>query len=137
MRIWLRCCAAVLVLVLLFGVLGACSTPQNDEEPGEQGYRKRILLVGDFHYIKDWYGIDMDERMTRMVENINEEHAKDPLEMIIFMGDYSLDYWKYDNTEPYVTYINSGVSHTRLFMEKYKDMLPDVPIFWLAGNHEQ
>ena len=136
MRLHVRVCAMILVIVMLFGALASCGAPKKDDGDGE-GYRKRILLVSDFHYVKDWYGVDMDERMTRMINHINEEHEKDPLEMIIFMGDYSLGHWKYDTKEPYVTLINSGVSHTRLFMEKYKDMLPDVPMFWLAGNHEQ
>ena len=111
-------------------------TDSSDATDGEQGYRERILLVTDFHYCKNYYGVSMDDRMNRMVKHINAEHEKDPLSMIIFMGDYSLDHWGYDKTPP-VTYINTGVSHTQLFMEKYKSKLPDVPMFWLAGNHEQ
>ena len=111
---------------------------ESESDPTEDAeYRERILLVTDFHYVKDWYGVDDDERMARMVEHINDEHKKDPLTMIIFMGDYSLDHWAWDNKNNPVTYLNTGKIHTQIFMDKYKSQLPDVPMFWLAGNHEQ
>ena len=111
--------------------------PDAPTDPSE--YRERILLVTDFHYVstKNWYETDPDERMRLMIEDINEEYKKDPFCMIVFMGDYSLDHWAWDRSKPYCTYLNTGVSHTELFMKKYKSQLPDVPMFWLAGNHEQ
>ena len=109
---------------------------ESTETPEVKDYRERILLVTDFHYAKDWYGVDKDTRMKRMVDHINMEHETDPLTMIIFMGDYSLDHWAWDRA-PWYTYLNTGVSMTQQFIEKYRDSLPDVPMFWLAGNHEQ
>ena len=109
-----------------------------EEDPIVEGeFRERILLVTDFHYIKDWYGVSDENRMELMVAHINAEHKKDPVSMIVFMGDYSLDHWKWDTKTPKVTYLNTGVSHTELFMKQYKSKLPDVPMFWIAGNHEQ
>ena len=98
-------------------------------------YRKRLLVVTDFHNCHfDWRGIKTDVRMRNMVEDICEEHEKDPLEMIIFLGDYSLDHWKWQIKG---SYLAQGVSNTQNFMDKYKPDLPNVPMFWLAGNHEQ
>jgi hypothetical protein len=108
-----------------------------EETDSKDEFRERILLVTDFHYIKDWYGVSDETRMELMIAHINAEHKKDPVSMIVFMGDYSLDHWKWDSKKPYVTFLNTGVSHTQKFMNKYRDMLPDVPMFWLAGNHEQ
>ena len=112
------------------------SESEPEPEPDKE-FRERILLVTDFHYVKDWYGVSDETRMELMVAHINAEHKKDPVSMIVFMGDYSLDHWKWDSKKPYVTFLNTGVSHTQKFMDQYKDMLPDVPMFWIAGNHEQ
>ena len=98
-------------------------------------YRKRILLVTDFHNCHfDWYGVETDTRMKKMVKDINEEYEKDPFEMILFLGDYSLDHWQWQIKG---SYLAQGRSYTKEFMENYKAGLPNVPMFWLAGNHEQ
>ena len=161
---YLRLTSLSLAVIFLLGAFGACGTADpSDGEGSESGLeegtesmsesvslkedtesetaadtepKERILLVTDFHYSRDYYGVSDDTRMELMVAHINAEHEKKPVSMIIFMGDYSLDHWEWDK-EPYYTYLNTGVSHTELFMKNYRDKLPDVPMFWLAGNHEQ
>ena len=97
--------------------------------------RKRILIVSDTHNCHlDWYGVPTDERMKRMVRDINAEYRKDPFEMILFLGDYSLDHWKWNIKG---SWLAQGRSYTAEFIEKYLRDLPPVPYYMIAGNHEQ
>ena len=58
--------------------------------------KKRVLLVSDTHNCHiDWYGVSTKERMDRLMRHIQEEYQKDPFEMILFLGDYSLDHWRW------------------------------------------
>ena len=99
----------------------------------------RVLLITDFHYQSEaqgvYLGVDKDVRMKSMVDNINAEHAKDPLEAIIFVGDYSLDHWQHGVKG---TWLTKNTSYTKMFMDKYRASLPvGVPTYFTAGNHEQ
>ena len=96
--------------------------------------RKRILLASDIHNCHlEWYGISNEERMERFVRHMNEEYIRDPYDIILFLGDYSLDHWKWNIQG---CYIKEGVSRTNEFVEKYCTRLP-TPFRMIAGNHEQ
>lgn len=96
--------------------------------------RKRVFLLSDLHYCQEEYGgISRDEKAQRIIEFIHEEHKKDPLSMILFLGDYSLDHWAW-NTKG--TWLNEGKSYTKQFFDLYMQDLP-APFYMLAGNHEQ
>lgn len=84
----------------------------------------------------DWYGVPTNERMERLIRHIKEEYEKDPFEAILFLGDYSLDHWKWDIGG---CYISQGRSETKEFMEGYVSELFDlgIPMAMIAGNHEQ
>ena len=99
----------------------------------------RVLLVTDFHYTAEvqgiYYGIDKDVRMTSMVKAINEEHAKDPLEAVFFLGDSSLDHWQWNVGGSWLAF---NTSYTKLFLDKYRAQLPSgLPLYFAPGNHEQ
>lgn len=95
---------------------------------------KRILLISDVHNChKDWYGVSNDERMERFVRHLHEEYAREPYEMILFLGDYSLDFWQWDEKG---CYVDHQESRTQEFVEKYVRRLP-APWYMIAGNHEQ
>ena len=97
--------------------------------------RKRILLISDTHHCHiDWYGVSSDERMKRLVRDIKSEYEKEPFEMILFLGDYSLDHWKWNIKG---SWLESGKSYTAELIEKYFSDLPPVPYYMIAGNHEQ
>lgn len=95
---------------------------------------QRILLISDIHNChKDWYGVSNDERMQRFVRHLLEEYERAPYEMILFLGDYSLDFWEWDELG---CYVNHQESRTQEFVEKYVRQLP-APWVMIAGNHEQ
>ena len=106
--------------------------PEEEEPPVEDDKTYRILMSSDVHYGHVYYGMDPDERMKEYVAFINAEHEKQPFDLMIFMGDYSLDHWINGGT-----LINQGKSDTTTFINKWVSQLPDVPKFFLAGNHEQ
>ena len=96
--------------------------------------RKRILLASDIHHCHlTWYGLSSEERMERLIRDLNEEYRRDPYEVILFLGDYSLDFWEWDTKG---CYLNEGRSFTREFVERYCPRLPS-PYLMIPGNHEQ
>ncbi|MBQ8849597.1 MAG: metallophosphoesterase [Clostridia bacterium] len=96
---------------------------------------KRILIVTDTHYCHfDWYGVSADERMERLIRDINAEYERDPFEMILFLGDYSLDHWKWQIQG---SWLKEGKSYTDLFVKNYLDGALPTPYYMIAGNHEQ
>ncbi len=99
--------------------------------------RKRFLIVSDTHLCHvDWYGISTEERMKRLSRHIEEEFKKDPFDALFFLGDYSLDHWKWDIQG---CYIKDGISRTKEFVDEYVTRFHDfgIPIGFIAGNHEQ
>ena len=109
----------------------------NDEEAMLPLADHRVLLTSDMHYtyLQTWYGVTPEERMQAWVDAILYEHSLRPFDLIVIGGDTSLDHWKWNGGG---SYLKDGVSTTKTFMEQYVSQLPqDVPIFVLAGNHEQ
>ncbi len=97
--------------------------------------KKRILLISDVHNChKVWYEVENEERWERFVKHVNEEYEREPFEMMLFLGDYSLDFWAWEMKG---CYINERRSRTAEAVESYLSRLPDVPRFLLPGNHEQ
>ncbi len=96
--------------------------------------RKRIIIASDIHYCqRDWFGVNSDERMEHFLNALREEYERDPYEMILLLGDYSLDHWQWQEKG---TYLTIGRSYTQEFVEKYCSRLT-VPYYMIAGNHEQ
>ena len=93
----------------------------------------RILLTSDIHCtdLDEWYGVTNDDRMQKWVDAVLDQHAKRPFDLILIVGDISLDF--HCDITPY----EKGYSSARYFAEHYLSQLPkDVPLRLIAGNHE-
>lgn len=94
----------------------------------------RILLTSDIHCtdLEDWYGVPNDARMQCWLEDVLEEHARHPFDLILIPGDISLDY--HAERTPF----DKGYSTGYVFMKMYASRLPaGVPVLVIPGNHEQ
>ena len=96
---------------------------------------KRLLLVTDIHscHIK-WHELENGERMTLLCKALNEEHKKQPYDAILSLGDYSLDFWGWNNGGSYLK--DPPVSNTEEFVKKYVSQMP-TNFYIIPGNHEQ
>ena len=93
----------------------------------------RVLLTSDIHCtdLDDWYGVGNDERMQLWLDTVLEEHEKHPFDLILIVGDISLDF--HCEKTPY----EKGYSSSKIFLDRYVAGLPkDVPLRIIAGNHE-
>ena len=97
--------------------------------------RLRVLIASDLHYtyLRGYYDRTRDERMQKFVDDVNAEHEKSPLDLIIIAGDISLDHWGTGGS-----WTVDKISDTKAFVDKFVPQLPEgVPVFILPGNHEQ
>ncbi len=97
----------------------------------------RVLFASDIHctHLAHWYGVDNDTRMQLWLDSVLAEHARQPIDLLLFLGDYSLDFWECCTCG---SWINEGVSTTERFFKEYVSQLPkEIPFFAVAGNHEQ
>ena len=70
--------------------------------------------------------------MENMIENFNRMYDQDPYEKIIFLGDYSLDFWAWDIGG---SFLREGVSYTDKFIKNYANRLK-TDYYMAPGNHE-
>ena len=95
---------------------------------------KRMIFCSDVHLCHiDWYGVSSKDRMENMITKLNEYYEEKPYEKIMFLGDYSLDFWAWDICG---SYLREGVNNTENFKKYYADRLK-APYHMMAGNHEQ
>ncbi len=123
----------------------ASATVEETEKPTESQTEKAsetesaskevsIVFMTDIHYCHiNWYGMSPEDRMTKMVLDLNDYYDSNPFEAILFLGDYSLDFWE---TGIYGSWRHQGKSYTLLVEDNYLDYLP-TPYFMIPGNHEQ
>ena len=104
-------------------------------DPATDG-KLRVMMASDLHYttIETYFGWDPDTRMQHFVDSLLLEHEREPIDLLILAGDLSLDHLFARGT-----WTKSKVSTTKTFMEKYASQITaaGIPIFTLAGNHEQ
>ncbi|MBR6410141.1 MAG: metallophosphoesterase [Clostridia bacterium] len=95
----------------------------------------RVLMLSDVHLCHlNWFGMTSEQRLDKMVRDLNEEFVRDPYDMVLFLGDYSLDFWVCNEGG---SYLNEGhISNTANIIQKYFSQLP-APFYMLPGNHEQ
>lgn len=108
-----------------------------DPPPPAESEEYRILLTSDIHctHLLEWYGVSYRERMQHWVDAVLAEHERDPFDLIVIMGDVSLDFWEHQGGG---SYLNEGYSSTEEFVEDFVGQLPgNIPVVMLAGNHEQ
>lgn len=94
----------------------------------------RVLFASDLHHCHiTWHGVESGDRMERLVAAIQAEYAREPFDLFLMLGDYSLDFWAWSTKG---CYINEGKSYTEEFVSKIVPTLP-CPSYMIAGNHEQ
>ncbi len=111
--------------------------PENPDDPPAPKEDYRILITSDMHYtsLSSYYGVGNDARLQFWVDGILAEHEKDPFDLIVILGDMSLDYWGWNGGGTYQR--SPRKSETKIFMDKFVSQLPDdVPTLVLPGNHE-
>ena len=79
------------------------------ETKGEPMLNK-VLIMSDVHLCSgDWHGTTSENRMDKMIEDLNKAYAAEPYDAIFFLGDYSLDFWKYEKSG---SFLYQGISNT-------------------------
>lgn len=95
----------------------------------------RILLVTDIHNCHiDWHETSTADRMNMLCKTLKAEYERNPYDAILSLGDYSLDFWKWDIGGSFL--FDPPVSNTNAFVEKYVSEIP-TDFFMIPGNHEQ
>ena len=93
----------------------------------------RILVMSDIHYCQmTWHGQGTKAIMEHMVDALNKEYEKEPYDMVLMLGDYSLDHWGWRPG----CYISEGISYTERFVQEFAPKIP-CPFYMIPGNHEQ
>lgn len=108
-----------------------------DPPPPAEPEEYRILLTSDIHctHLLEWYGVSYRNRMQHWVDAVIAEHERQPIDLIVIMGDVSLDFWQHNGGG---SYINEEYSSTEEFVEDFVGQLPGkIDLFMMAGNHEQ
>ena len=94
----------------------------------------RVIFCSDVHLCHLKFSAESSEvRMDNMVEKLNARYDERPYEKIVFLGDYSLDHWKWNIKG---SWLERGVSETARFVRDYVSRLK-APCYLLPGNHEQ
>lgn len=109
--------------------------------------KKRILLVSDMHYTTDTtpeemekinseinvsaaagdaFGHTQKQKIERIYKDIIREHEKEKLDMVLVLGDLSIDDYSFRNLEE---------NYCKKFREECMDKLP-CPVYAIPGNHD-
>lgn len=109
--------------------------------------KKRILLVSDMHYTTDVspkemekinpninvsaaagdaFGYTQKEKIDRIYSDIMKEYEKEKLDMVLILGDLSIDDYSFRNLEE---------NYCKKFKEELMDKLP-CPAYAIPGNHD-
>lgn len=96
--------------------------------------KTKVIFCSDVHLCHiDWYGRSSADRMENMVETLNQIYDEEPYEKIVFLGDYSLDHWKWGIGG---SFLGQGVCNTDNFIKHYAKRLK-ADYYMAPGNHEQ
>lgn len=102
---------------------------------GNQYRDVELVILTDVHLCHiNWYGMTSEERMDKMINDVNAFYEKQPYDATLFLGDYSLDYWETGN---FGSWRHRGVSNTYNFLTHYADRMTCPDYYILPGNHEQ
>lgn len=109
--------------------------------------KKRILIVSDMHYTTDItpeemektnpsinvsaaagdaFGYTQKQKIDRIVSDILKENEKEKLDMVLVLGDLSIDDYSFRNLEE---------NYCKKFKEDCMDKLP-CPVYAIPGNHD-
>ena len=94
---------------------------------------RKFILSSDIHNCHiDWYNVPTQTRMLYWVKAITMEQNKGKADGLFLLGDFALDYWFAGGS-----YLK-GTSNVTVFFNKYVKALPNaLPVYPVAGNHEQ
>ena len=96
---------------------------------------ERIVIVTDIHNCHlNWYNTPTEDRMELLCSSMKEECEKRPFDAILSLGDFSLDFWKYNVGGSYLW--DPPISRTAEFVTEYRAKMP-TEFFMIPGNHEQ
>ncbi len=96
---------------------------------------KRLILVTDIHHCNsNWYGETSDARMALLCRSMQDEYARKAYDAILSLGDYSLDFWAWNEGGSYLW--DPPVSNTEDFVKRYVPQMP-TDFYMIPGNHEQ
>ena len=104
---------------------------------------RRVLLASDVHLAHagdsgtdEVYGVTPADRLQRFIDDVKAEYTRDPFDALLLLGDYSLDFWKWQTKG---TWLTQGLSNTKKFVDEYLSQLYSLPIDirMIPGNHEQ
>lgn len=96
--------------------------------------KTRLIFCSDIHLChKEWYGRSSADRMENLIETLNRFYDEKPYEKIIFLGDYSLDYWAWDIGG---SVLRENINNTDNFVKHYANRLK-ANYYMAPGNHEQ
>lgn len=96
----------------------------------------RVVLCSDLHctHVSPMYDLDYRDRMRLWVETIKREHAEYPIDLLLILGDISLDYW---SVRDLGTFLAEGHSSSCEFVRDYLSEVPtEIPVLMIPGNHE-
>lgn len=100
-----------------------------------QTENNRVLIITDVHNChKEWHDTDNYDRMEIMCDALKKEMELKPYDLILMLGDYSLDFWEWEICGSYLW--ENKVSRTKEFMERFYPKLPK-KAYMIPGNHEQ
>lgn len=109
--------------------------------------KKRILLVSDMHYTTDItpkemekinpeidvsaaagdaFGYTQKQKIERILKDVMKENEKEKLDMILVLGDLSIDDYSFRNLED---------NYCKKFREECMDKFP-CPTYAIPGNHD-
>lgn len=81
----------------------------------------RFIVFSDVHYKETASSVaESDARMKLLVDTINAEHKKRPVQFCIFNGDMAIGYNK---------------SSIQAFAQKWANQF-DMPVYWFPGDHD-
>ena len=144
----LRALALFLAALTLFAVV-SCDKKPNDVPTDTQGetvpetepvkenpYKDMTLVMAsDIHLCHlDWYGMKNADRVQKFIDDLNDFYDDEGYDAILYLGDYSLDYWETGN---FGSWRHRGVSNTYNFLKQYAARLTCPDYYILPGNHEQ
>ena len=96
---------------------------------------KRLLFVTDIHHCHgNYYEMESRDRMDLLCKCLREEHERQPYDAILSLGDYSLDFWAWNEGGSFLW--DPPVSNTAVFVETYVPQMP-TDFYMIPGNHEQ
>ncbi len=95
----------------------------------------RLLLLSDLHFCKqEFYGIPYDTRKQWLIQNLKQAYQTDPYDALLFLGDYALDFWGWNEGG---SYLHEKTSYTGRFVNEILPHLPGEKKYLIPGNHEQ